>query len=206
YEFNYFRFILILPFLGFISISESRYVPRDISTNPSTIQQIGEACVFNRILSSYLLGHVAFGFQIGNDQYIYGADEGPTHNDPTHLCGDDKYWWQSTGTRAEMLKQFKDQKYDRYKCEKVTNPNAENAQNMMTKVKAQKYYVNRVVCFAAFNDPTSNCLTDTISVLTEYNAPGLSISSTLQNVPNDWFEKLSNVGGDGGVWEDSTPL
>ncbi|CAG8622886.1 23644_t:CDS:1 [Gigaspora margarita] len=163
----------------------------------------GEACIFNlrsgapyeisALGLSYkgVYGHVAWGFEVDNSgNYIYGSDDGPSGGD-----GTPKKWNQSNGTRSDMMNWFKNQNYDYYNCENVPNSAVGAAANMIATVKTQPYYV-----FLAIN--ADNCLTDTINILTAYNAPGLPIITEPSSfIPNYYFDYLPSNGNPiGGQW------
>ncbi|CAG8791723.1 8771_t:CDS:2 [Gigaspora margarita] len=167
--------------------------PPPSSTKPPQKQeptiQNGEACVFHCKSCASGFGHVAWGFRIGNDnKYTYGSDDGPDNK--LHECDVAKKWWNSSGTRAEMLSRFKRENYVNYYCKNTVNPNAEFAQKRMSELKTQKYFLNSPPC-----KKVANCLTDTYEILYAYNMlklPSKYVDTLkygdLLKYPNTWFE------------------
>ncbi|CAG8697288.1 10105_t:CDS:1, partial [Scutellospora calospora] len=149
-------------------------------------------CVFNyrnavQINTKKALGHTGWGFQIGGtNYYIYGSDDGPDKNNV-------KNWHQYNNTRANMMNWFKNQHYNYYVCEKVPNSAVTAALKMISTVKNKPY-----------NIPQSYSLSDTIKILTAYNAPGIPPFTDLPSsyIPSDWFDNLPYDGNSkyGGSW------
>ncbi|KAF0484549.1 hypothetical protein F8M41_022965 [Gigaspora margarita] len=184
-------FVFLLVFFVFEVYSSNK--SSSSSTKPPQEQkqtiQNGEACVFYRNINitvpvfhkdipTLLIGHVAWGFRIGNNnKYIYGSDDGSDNK-----CGGNKTWQQYSGTRAEMLSWFKKENYNYYYCKNTVNPKDNSAQNKISERKKQKYYVNNWYCDK--HPPTNNCLTDTFEILYAYNMLELPVQT---KSPTFWF-------------------
>ncbi|MEU5865329.1 hypothetical protein ABZ815_29465 [Nonomuraea sp. NPDC047529] len=152
----------------------------------------GQACVFlapkRPAVGPVTLGHVGWGFQVGRDEYVYGATENPTAQwkiDP----GKDNGAWRGSGNLTTMREAFrKAEGYSQYKCAEVS---------------AWKESAARAAVSAAENGGylilANNCMDHTYKILTAYGAalpnPGPREKRTYTNLVHDanvpsWIPRL----------------
>ncbi len=149
----------------------------------------GTAYIFINYLQAGRLGHVGWGFSVGDDRYFFGsADHLWVHHSmlsvPAWLDymsvvpGGNIDWWTQQGSREEMLSIMREGTHIRYhdfKTVSVNTAKPEQAIAEATKLSHEGWDVLR-----------HNCVHQTHQILSLYGAGALLPSSFIP-IPRVWF-------------------
>jgi hypothetical protein len=164
----------------------------------------GEACVFQSPSGADDLGHIGWGFRVGQgDQWIYGATENPTAQGTIRVGdGHPLGAWHGTGTAAQMLQAFQSHgaEYTGFKCASFTNSSAVTAaENEVHLIEDIGIPANGGGANILYNiaggynlQPGWNCMDHTNAILSAYGAPNLP-NPTLVLIPNGYFAAFPGV-------------
>ncbi len=165
--------------------------PPSPPTKPAAIH--GSVCVFNDPTGAsftlpggvLIFGHVAWGFELTNGSWEYGANEGPAGG----LIGNLSETWHFNGTKAQMIAEFRSggiyhTPYTQYRCANVTTTNAgiKAAEARVLRESLERYAI-----------PGQDCESQVYNVLAAYGVKGLP-SDLTEERPDHWFSDLSSAG------------
>ncbi|MBV9822224.1 MAG: hypothetical protein JO144_08270 [Actinobacteria bacterium] len=136
---------------------------------------------FLRFNGAHDLGHVGYGFAIGNGEYTYGSVEN-TSGAPVVLPGADNGAWVSSGSEADMRAAMRQRGYDTYLTWNIggTDPNAATAAANATFGEG----------YSVIGD---NCEDAVYRVLSAYGAQLPSPAGIGNASPNSWWQALENA-------------
>jgi hypothetical protein len=142
---------------------------------PAPFQGPGQACVVIRHSPVLHAGHIAWGVEIAQGRYVFGAVEDSSSNGSAG--------WSQEGTWDDMLAAFHHPghtggRYDAIKCIEVAQPNPAAAINVGSTMPERSKHYNVV---------TKNCLHATYAVIHAYGATHVPAPNWADMIPNKYY-------------------
>ncbi|MGB8217316.1 MAG: hypothetical protein WCE94_08445 [Candidatus Methanoperedens sp.] len=140
----------------------------------------GKAYTFSRRNIPPLVGHVGWGFELGDGTYFFGATEGKYFLPYISPRDDNGAWWGKESSFMAMADQMhKIWQYDLYKEHLVDDAHPAEAQQMG---KAAKTWGYTVVL-------GNNCMDHVYKIIHAYGVPPRNLQWPQTNwAPNVWFD------------------
>lgn len=155
----------------------------------------GEILVFINFLQAARFGHVAYGFQVGDDEFVFGSTDHLWKHEWWDLPAWVRYmnvppagdidWWLERGNRAAMLKQMKSGHHIRYhafKSMQIADAYPHKALEAAVSLQHGGWHLAK-----------HNCVHQTYRIMDEYckehNFPNPH-EDALNLIPKRWFSIL----------------
>ena len=152
-----------------------------VTAAPALALGPGQVCMVNEPSgapsSGGTLGHVAWMYMIGTNQWVGGSTDGAVS-----ASNATKLTWKINDTKSDLLDDFYSYGYTKFRCHSTNASAVGAAGKMVTERDGQK-----------FNTLTDNCLEDTVAIFMAYDS-SMKLASGLGEGPNFYFDNLNSFG------------